>query len=319
MGVLKESSDLAFIFPGQGSQKVGMGRTLYEEYPEAREVFALAQKALDFDLTAACFAGPEEYLQQTEVAQPAILTVSAAAWRVLARRGWRPRLVAGHSLGEYSALVAAEALEITEAVRLVRLRGRLMAEASRLEKGGMAAVLGLREEEVLALCAEAAQEGMVQAANFNCPGQVVLSGTLTGLAAAERLARERGARRFVVLSVSGPFHSSLMRRAAEGLAAALQDVPLRDPQVPLVSNAGGRILRSAEEIKASLIGQMTSPVHWQRCVERMVEAGIRTMVEVGPGEVLAGLVRRISREVEVFPAGEAAEVRKVLDFLEGGR
>jgi [acyl-carrier-protein] S-malonyltransferase len=300
-------SGIAFIFPGQGTQYVGMGRELYESSPAARAVFDQADATLGFPLSKLCFEGPEEELRDTINAQPAILTVSIACLAALRERWERlgrlvtPLFVAGHSLGEYTALVAAGVLDFVDALRLVRERGRLMKEAGEHHPGGMAAVVGLDESVVAEICREAASEGIIAMANANSPGQVVLSGELPALAKAMELARQRGAKKVQRLSISIASHSPLMQRAAQQLAELIGHVRLRDPQVPIVANITGQVLTTAEEIKAELVEHLCGPVQWSQSVIEMVNNGVGTFIEIGPGAVLSGLVRRVRHDAQAIP------------------
>ena len=303
----------AFVFPGQGSQQVGMGREIYEKYPAAREVFEIAGRALGMDMASLCFQGPEEELKKTVNAQPAILTVSAACLAVLAGKGVRPDVAAGHSLGEYTALVAAGSLDFGDAVRLVKLRGQYMQEAVPLGEGGMTAVMGLGSEAVTEVCAGISRSGgVVEAVNLNCPGQVVIAGDNRSMALAVELLKEKGARRCITLPVSAPFHSSLMRPAGERLAADLAAVSVRDPVIPVVSNVTAGYHRSGGEIKDLLIRQVYSPVRWEECVRLMVRDGVGLFVEIGPGKVLSGLIRKIDGSVGVLNVEDSTSLEDIL-------
>lgn len=288
----------AAIFPGQGAQYVGMGRDAYEAFPEAREVFDRADRALGFSITRLCFEGPAEVLQRTEITQPAILTASYALYAALAARGFRPDVSAGLSLGEYTAVVAAGALAFEDAVRLVHLRGKYMQEAVPEGEGAMAAILGLPDDVVEAVCAEAAAGETVRAANYNCPGQVVVSGTRAAVERAVALAKARGARRAVTLPVSAPFHCELMRPAAERLVPELEALSWREPSWPVVANVDARPHGTAAEIKDALLRQVDAPVRWSQSVREMAARGVRRFVEIGPGTALTGFVRRIAPDAE---------------------
>ncbi|MQL51737.1 ACP S-malonyltransferase [Desulfofundulus thermobenzoicus] len=306
---------LAFIFPGQGSQYVGMGRAMYDAFPVARRVFAEADGALDFPLSSLCFDGPAEELQHTVNAQPAILTVSVACLRVLEERGVFPAVAAGHSLGEYSALVAAGSLAFTDAVRLVRQRGRFMQEAVPLGSGGMTAVLGLDAPAVQEICRQASAAGVVEAVNLNCPGQVVIAGGTAALEKAAALARERGARRCVSLAVSAPFHSSMMRPAGEKLAAALAAVPVADPRFPVVANVTADYVTRGADVPGLLVRQVYSPVRWEESMRRLIGDGVDAFLEVGPGNVLTGLLRKIDRRTPCWPVQDPDSLEKALASL----
>jgi len=306
-------SKRSFVFPGQGSQQVGMGRDMYEKYPAARDIFDRANKALGFDITALCFGGPEEELKKTANAQPAILTVSVACLAVMRQMGLRPETAAGHSLGEYTALVAAGSLDFEDAVTLVRLRGQYMQEAVPLGEGGMVAVLGMETAIISDICSSlSGPEGVVEAANINCPGQVVIAGDNSSLEKAVALLSERGARKCLPLSVSAPFHSSMMRPAGEKLEASLSQVKIKDPEIPVLSNVTAGYHGKAAEIKDLLVKQVSSPVRWEECVRRMILDGTGIFVEVGPGKVLSGLVRKIDRDVEAKNVEDSLSLEKVL-------
>ncbi len=289
---------LAYIFPGQGSQAVGMGRDLAEHYPAARAAFAEADEALGFALSRLCFEGPAEELQLTENTQPAILTTSIAALRALEAAGLpAPDFVAGHSLGEYSALVAAGALSLAAAVKTVRARGRYMQEAVPVGTGAMAAVLGAEPELVEQACAEAAQGEVCSPANFNSPKQIVIAGHAGAVERAMEWLKAHGVRKVVKLNVSAPFHCALMQPAQERLAADLAQLEFNDLRVPLVTNVDAVPIRSGDAARAALVRQVSAPVRWRESVERLVnEHGVKTFIEVGPGKVLAGLVRQIAPE-----------------------
>jgi [acyl-carrier-protein] S-malonyltransferase len=308
---------LAFIFPGQGSQAPGMGRELAENFPAARAVFEEADDALGFKLSELCFDGPAEDLQLTENTQPAILAVSVAALRALEAEGFRrPDFVAGHSLGEYSALVAAGALSLRDAVRVVRRRGRYMQEAVPVGAGAMAAVLGADVETVRAVCDEAREDGEVCGpANINSPGQIVIAGDAAAVERALPLLKERGARRAILLNVSAPFHCALMLPAQERLAAELGRVEFEDLTVPLVTNVDAAIIRRAAEARESLVRQVSSPVHWRESVELLAREGVDTFVEVGPGKVLSGLVRQTAPGTRVLNVGDAPSLRAAVDSV----
>ena len=299
----------AFVFPGQAAQKVGMGRDLHEAVPEARAVFEEANEALGFDVARLCFEGPQDELTATENAQPAILTCSVAALRALEASGVpAPGICAGHSLGEYSALVCAGALDFVEAVRLVRKRGEFMARAT---EGTMAAILGLDGEAAKAVCERASAFGIVVPANFNDPSQVVISGEQPAVDEACRLAKEAGATRAVPIAVSGAFHSPLMREAAERLAAELTQAPIRDARIPVVANMDAQPKRAADDLREALAGQVTSGVLWQQSVERIAALGGERFVEVGPGKILSGMIRRILPDARVLNAEDGASVAAV--------
>lgn len=290
----------AFVFPGQGSQYVGMGRDLVAAYPEARAIFERADEVLAFPLSRLCFEGPEHELTLTENTQPAILTLSVALWRTLVCRGNLPDFVAGHSLGEYSALVVSGALEFEDAVRLVRERGRLMQKAVPVGQGAMAAILGLERGAVEEICREAAAGEVVSPANINAPLQIVIAGHRGAVERAGELARQRGAGRVVPLPVSAPFHCSLMRPAQEGLAEILAEVNFKDLAIPLVSNVDAEVVVDGEAAREALIRQVSSAVLWTDSVTRLAEEGVSTFVEVGPGRILSGLIRKILPEAEVM-------------------
>lgn len=300
-------SEAVFLFPGQGSQFVGMGAGLAQAFPIARRTFEEASEALGFDLAGMCFEGPQEQLVKTKNTQPAILTHSVAAFRVLGERGITPRAAAGHSLGEYSAYVAAGSLSLVDAVRLVRRRGELMFEAGLERPGAMAAVLGLEGAVVAALCAEVA-EGTVCAANLNSPGQVVISGDPRAVEAAMARSREAGAKRTVPLNVSGAFHSPLMAKAADGLRAALAQVAVLPARIPVVANASAAAVAEPQAVRESLARQLLSPVRWEDSMRALLRDPGPPFLEVGPGKVLKGILRAIDHEARCETAGEPAEI-----------
>ena len=287
----------AFLFPGQGSQYVGMGKDLKQNFKVAADVFAEADEALHEDLSKLCFEGPEDDLKLTRNTQPAILTVSIAALRVLQQEtGLVPAMTAGHSLGEYSALVASGALQFTDAVAIVRKRGTFMQEAVPVGVGGMAAVLGMETEVLEQICKESAEGQAVSPANYNCPGQIVISGHMEAVKRAAARAEAAGAKKVVMLPVSAPFHSSLMKPAAEKLAKALEPVTVQDLKIPVLSNVEADFYPSKNQVKRLLTEQVDHPVRWIEEMEKMVREGVDKCVEIGPGKVLNGLVRKISRE-----------------------
>lgn len=307
---------LFFVFPGQGSQYVGMGKSLYTNFLEAKEVFAQANEVLNFDLAKLCFEGPESELNLTSNTQPALLTTSIATLSVLNAQGYHPQAAAGHSLGEYTALVCAGAMSFTDALTLVRLRGQYMQEAAEEATGGMAAILGLDSTTVANVCVQVSASGhRVDAVNYNCPGQVVIAGTQSGLQRAMELAKEAGARRCVPLAVSGPFHSSLMQPAGEKLASALANVTIKAPRIPVLSNVTADYIENPEEIKTKLVEQVYSPVRWEEIVQRMAKDGCTQAVEVGPGKVLSGLIKKTSKEIKTFNVEDKETLEKVLAQL----
>lgn len=314
-------SHIAFIFPGQGSQAVGMGRDL-TQVPAAAAVFAEADAVLGFPLSRLCFEGPAEVLTDTVNAQPAILAVSIAALRAWEASGEVPKpcYVAGHSMGEYSALVAAGALDLRDGLLLVRERGRLMKRAGEVQPGGMAAVLGLAREALEEACAQASREtgGVVQIANDNAPGQIVISGERPALERASELAKAAGAKRVVPLAVSIAAHSPLMRSALDDFRRAVEATPLRPPSVPVISNIQARPLDGVEAIREELVLQLVSPVRWTESVAWMTAQGVTTFVEVGPGTVLTGLVRRIAPTAQVGNVGDQASIAAVRSLLNQG-
>ncbi len=310
---------LAFIFPGQASQYPGMGRDLSEKFPAARGVFQEADRALGFAISEVCFAGAEEELKKTEVTQPAILTVSVAAFRALEAQGVLPDCVAGHSLGEYSALVAAGGLPFADAVKLVRNRGRYMQEAVPEGVGAMAAILGLPAARVEELCKQAAEGEVVSAANLNSPEQTVISGHAAAVKRAVELATASGAKRAVMLPVSAPFHSELMLPAQRRLEADLAAAPFSDLRCPLVNSVDADIIETADEARAGLVRQVSGAVRWEQCMREMVEMGVSTFVEVGPGRVLSGLLRQIERSVHCFNVEDEKSLRAALEKLASAR
>lgn len=309
----------AFLFPGQGSQTVGMGRELAERFPAAKQTFVEADEACGFGLSKLCFEGPEEELKLTENTQPAIMTVSVATLRVLAEHGIKPALAAGHSLGEWSAHVAAGTMSFADAVRAVKARGKAMQQAVPAGQGAMAAILQLDPEKVAEACDAAAKDtGLtVQAANLNSPGQTVISGVAAAVEKAAALCKERGARRAVMLPVSAPFHCALMQPAQEEVARVLSGLNLSDPRVPVAANVSGTIVTTAEGAREALINQVTGAVRWVDCMRALIGAEADVFVEVGPGKVLCGLLKQIDPAQKSLNVEDAASLEKTLAELAG--
>jgi [acyl-carrier-protein] S-malonyltransferase len=310
---------LAFLFPGQASQYPGMGRDLAANFPESQQVFEEADAALGFSISKLCFEGSEEALKQTENTQPAILTVSTATYRALEKRGITPDFAAGHSLGEYSALVAAGALEFSTAVKIVRHRGQYMQEAIPAGEGAMAAILGLAPAEVADICKKAADHEIVSPANLNAPEQTVISGTAAAVKRAVEIASQSGAKRAVILPVSAPFHCELMAPAQKRLEPDLRAAPFEALRFPVVTNVDAEVIASGEEARDSLIRQVTQPVRWLDSIHEMIEGGVTIFVEVGPGKVLSGLMRQIDRSVRCFNVEDAASLQATLDKITQAR
>jgi len=309
---------IAFIFPGQGSQTVSMGKDLVEKDEKAAAVFRAADEKLGVSLSSIIFDGPQETLTLTYNAQPALLTTSIAFFEKVKEAGIVPDYVAGHSLGEYTALVAAGALSFTDAVFAVRKRGEFMEEAVPAGKGTMAAVLGMNSDILQSITDEVSETGApVQLANLNCPGQIVISGSKEGVERASELAKEKGAKRVIPLDVSGPFHSSLMEPAAGKLEEVLSGIAITDAEIPVIANVTAAPMSDSGEIKRKLIEQLYSPVRWEQSVHKMIELGVDTFVEIGPGKVLSGLVKKISRDVKTYAVNDLASLEATVAALKG--
>jgi [acyl-carrier-protein] S-malonyltransferase len=310
---------IAFLFPGQASQYPGMGRDLAETFPESRAVFEEADAALGFSLSDLCFNGSEDALKLTENTQPAILTVSIAAYRALEKRGATPDFAAGHSLGEYSAVVAAGGLDFSEAVRIVRGRGRYMQEAVPAGEGAMAAILGLPPSEVAEVCRKAAGHDVVSPANLNSPEQTVISGSAAAVKRAVEVASQSGAKRAVMLPVSAPFHCALMAPAQKRLEADLRAGHFHALKFPVVTNVDAEAITTGEEAREALIRQVTQPVRWLESIHEMIEAGVTKFVEVGPGKVITGLLRQIDRSIRACNVEDAASLEAALEKIAQAR
>ena len=310
------NGSLAFVFPGQGAQYVGMGKDLYGQFSVAKQVFSEAEEALGFPLGQLCFSGPEADLKLTENTQPAILTVSIAALRVLeSETDLKPAFVAGHSLGEYSALVCVGAIAFKDAVKVVRQRGRLMQEAVPADAGAMAVIMGLDREAVRAVCEDASEGDVVTPANYNGGGQVVIAGSRAAVSRAMALARARGAKRVLQLPVSAPFHCPLMRPAAEGLQRVLNDVPVQPFSIGVVTNVDAEVNLDTARVKSLLTEQAVRPVRWEESVRKLEELGVSRVLEVGPGKVLKGLVKRISPTLETDNLETPNDLARVIEGL----
>ncbi len=305
---------IGLIFPGQGSQSVGMGKALYDAFPTAREVFETANRVLGLDITKIIFEGPDTELNRTDVAQPALLTVEVAAWRALTSRWSAPVeacLAAGHSLGEYAAWVAAGVLDLETALKTVQIRGRLMQDAAQKVQGGMAAILGSTPEEIRAVCQAADADGAVQPANYNCPGQVVISGSNEALERFKVLAAEKKMK-VMPLKVSGPFHSKFMQSAGDGLAEHLKHIAFAVPTFPVVANVTADLVGQVTEVPSLLVQQVSGSVRWEESVQRMAALGVDTVIELGPGKVLRGLIKKIAPDMKAYGAFSAEEIEQVV-------
>jgi [acyl-carrier-protein] S-malonyltransferase len=309
------TNSIAFLFPGQGSQAVGMGNDLAEHHAVARRTFEEADEALGYKLSQLCFEGPEDQLRLTEITQPAILTASVAAWRVLKEKGLTPAFVAGHSLGEYSAHVAAGTLGFADAVRTVRNRGKYMQEAVPVGVGAMAAILGMELDNVLAVCADAAQGEVCEPANINSSEQIVISGNTAAVERAAALASDRGAKRAIMLQVSAPFHCALMKPAQDRLAADLATLAFQNPAVPVACNVDAALLNDAGRSRDALVRQVTGSVKWNQSMHLLIAQGVERFLEVGPGKVLCGLMRQIDRSKACTNVGDEASLLKTLEQL----
>ena len=308
----------AFLFPGQGSQKVGMVQDLFENYDSVKALIKEADETLGFSISKMMFEGPDTELMKTEFTQPAILTASVAVWQVLKEHGLTPDIVAGHSLGEYSALVAAGAISFADAVHTVHLRGRFMQEAVPLGEGGMAAIIGSNPETIVKVCGEVSTEDLpVQAVNFNCPGQVVIAGATAAVEKACEALKEAGARRAIMLKVSAPFHSTLMEPAALRLKEVLDKIDIHDTAIPVVANVNAKEETKADEIRKNLVDQAAHPVHWEESIRNMVAGGVDMTVEAGPGTVLTGFMKKIVRSVTCHHAEDVATIDEVVAALKG--
>jgi [acyl-carrier-protein] S-malonyltransferase len=307
---------LTFLFPGQGSQAVGMGKDLAEKYPVARQTFEEADEALGYKLSQLCFEGPEEQLRLTEVTQPAILAASVAALRVLEDRIPKPCFVAGHSLGEYSAHVASGTISFADAVRTVRNRGKYMQEAVPVGVGAMAAILGMDLEKVASVCRDAAQGEVCSPANINSPEQIVISGNTAAVERGAKLADERGAKRAKLLPVSAPFHCSLMKPAQDRLEADLNHLKMQKPVYPVACNVEASLVSDELRARATLVAQVTGAVKWEQSMRLLIAQGVDTFVEIGPGKVLCGLMRQIDRSKTCLNIGDEASLNKALEQLE---
>jgi [acyl-carrier-protein] S-malonyltransferase len=309
------NGSIAFLFPGQGSQAIGMSKDLAEKYPIARQTFEEADEALGHKLSQLCFEGPEDQLRLTEITQPAILTASVAAWRVVNENGLKPRFVAGHSLGEYSAHVAAGTLGFVDAVRTVRHRGKYMQEAVPVGVGTMAAILGMEFEKVAAVCRDAAQGEVCEPANINSPEQIVISGHTAAVERATKLADDRGAKRAKVLPVSAPFHCSLMKPAQDRLAIDLSSMAFNKPTAGVVCNVDAALLEDAGRSRDALIRQVIGSVKWEQSMRLLIAQGVDTFVEIGPGKVLCSLMRQIDRSQKCFNVADEASLQKTLEQI----
>lgn len=310
---------IAFVFPGQGSQKIGMGKDLIENYPEANILFNIANKALKeegVDISKVCFEGPEEELKNTVNAQPAILTISTILCKLLRKNKIKPSIVAGHSLGEYSALVASSAIKFEDAVKLVRKRGEYMQSATPAGTGSMLAIIGLEKDEISKMFEKIKYIGIVEIANYNSPTQIVVSGEIKALEKLSIMAKEKGARMVIPLKVSAPFHSSLMATAKENLARYLEKVKIDNPKIPILCNVSADYMHNKEEIRSALIEQMNHPVLWVDSITKMYSEGINYFIEVGPGKVLKGLIKQIIPESNVFTVFDSNSLQNVVEKME---
>ncbi|KUK56006.1 MAG: Malonyl CoA-acyl carrier protein transacylase [Atribacteria bacterium 34_128] len=309
---------IAFVFPGQGSQKVGMGKDLIKNYPEAEILLNRANEALKeerVDIGKICFEGPEEELKSTANAQPAILSISTILFELLEKNNIRPSVVAGHSLGEYSALVASSAIKFEDAVKLVRKRGEYMQSATPAGTGSMLAIIGLEKDRISKMCEKINDIGIVEIANYNSPTQIVVSGEIKALDKLSELVREKGARKVIPLKVSAPFHSSLMKLAKDNLARYLESVEIDNPQLPIICNVNADYIKNKEEVRLSLIEQMTHPVRWVDSIIKMNSKGINYFIEVGPGKVLRGLIKQIIPESKVFNVFDSDSLKNVVEKI----
>lgn len=304
----------AFLFPGQGAQYVGMGKDFYDRFPEARSVFVQAAEDLGPEFLEMIFSGPESKLQMTEYTQPAILTVSVAIYRVLDKLGFQASALAGLSLGEYSALVAAEALQFHQALPLVQKRGIFMQEAVSAGEGSMAAIMGLSHEVVEKVCHDAASEGLVSPANYNCPGQIVISGNVRAVNFAVRLARKAGAKKVTELKVSAPFHCALLQPVEDRLSRQLDNITIKKPAIPVVFNVSAQFSGNPGQIKANLVNQVSNPILWEQSIRNLITAGIDSFISLGPGNSLSRLMKRIAPELKTFSVEEAGDIDRLLEL-----